>query len=485
MESLKKLKPDRVWYYFEEISRFPRASREEKAVMDYIIGFAKDKGLEFKKDGAGNVVIVRPALKGFEDKPSVVLQSHVDMVCEKNEESAHDFSKDPIIPEIDGNWVKASGTTLGADNGIGMAVMLSILEDRTLQTGKIECLFTVEEETGLYGALGLDPRFIEGRILLNLDTEDVENLYVGCAGGKDSHITLPLKSIEPPSGMAGFQLQIKGLLGGHSGAEIHKGRANAIKLMARVMYHLKKSLHYWLSDLHGGDKHNAIPRETFSDIILDKSKVQQVKNLFMSFCESIKNEYRHTEPKSLFEIQERPIPERVFNTDSTVKAVNLLMSIPHGVFSISPVMDGLPETSTNLASVRITSNELHIFSSHRSSVDSALAWISDLHNSIAEISGAAIEQNAGYPGWNPDLDSRLLKYAKKAFYRVMGHEANIRAIHAGLECGVIKGRYNGMDALSLGPTVQGAHSPDERVNIESVQKFYEMLIEILKTIYEG
>ncbi len=481
----QNLKPERLWYYFEEISKIPRASKHEEKIVDYIVSFARDNNLEYQKDNAGNVLIVRASSKGFENKRTIVLQSHMDMVCEKNESSKHDFSKDPIELVIDGEWVKAGETTLGADNGIGMAAMLSILEDKALRTGRIECLFTVEEEIGLNGAFVLDNKMLGGRVLINLDTEEVGSVYIGCAGGRDSHITLPLSQKKPEKEMKGICLEVRGLKGGHSGAEIHKGRANAIRLMARILKHLRKSVIYFISSLKGGDKLNAIPREAFSLIVVNRDSVQDAKRIFNEYCLFIKDEFEVVDPDIIFEILDSELPESMFNAPSTEKIVNLLMALPHGVISNSAVMDGLVETSTNLASVRTETASCHVKLSHRSSRDSALSWVSDIHTSLSDMCGSRIEQDGVYPGWNPDPDSELLKHAKRASFKILGKEADVKAIHAGLECGVIKQKYEGMDVISIGPTIEGAHSPEERVNIKSVETFWKILLETLKEIYKS
>jgi len=476
------LQPEKLWCYFEELSKIPRASKNEEQVLHYIIRFARERDLEFKQDRAGNVVIRKPASPGFEVTPVVVLQSHVDMVCEKNGETTHDFLTDPVTLKIDGEWVRAEGTSLGADNGIGVAAMLALLEDSEVQLGKLEFLFTVDEETGLTGAFHLDPEMIEGRIFLNLDTEEGGTLYIGCAGGKDSDILLPMETDRPDEKSCALKLSVAGLRGGHSGAEIHLGRANGIKLLARILNHLKESFRFSLAAIRGGDKHNAIPREAFAIIVVYRDDARKVEHQFHSYCRSMKEEYSATDPDARFEISQCDLAEKVFDRDSTRMLVNLLMAVPHGVITMSTKLKDLVETSTNLSSVRTEAESVALHASHRSSSESALEWVADLHTSLAEMANACCEQDEGYPTWNPDPGSKLLEQAKKAVYSVIGREARVKAIHAGLECGVIKKNFKDMDALSIGPTIEGAHSPDERVHIESVETFYHIIIETLKNI---
>jgi dipeptidase D len=404
------------------------------------------------------------------------------MVCEKNSDSTHDFSRDPIEFEITEEWLKAAETSLGADNGIGVAAMLAILADASLQLGELECLFTVDEETGLTGALQLDPTMIQGRILLNLDTEEVGAVYIGCAGGRDSDIYLPMVAKKTAKDMAALQIGITGLKGGHSGAKIHLGRANAVKLMARILNSLNKSGEFFISSIHGGDKDNAIPRETFCIIILENKNLDTIRRSFQEFSSELKEEVGAVDPAARFEIHEHALPLAMFDQGSTQNLINLLMTMPHGVLSMSALIEDLVQTSTNLSSIRTEDKRIHIHASHRSSVESALVWVCDLHVSLSVMAHARVEQDDGYPGWDPDPNSSLLKVAKAAVERVLGRAAEVRAIHAGLECGVIKKKFDGMEAISIGPTIKDPHSPDESVLIESVQNFWDILIQTLRSI---
>jgi dipeptidase D len=487
MERITKgLKPERVWYYFEEISRIPRASGNEGAIREFIAKFASSNDLESIIDDAGNVLLTREPSKGFEKKPVLVIQSHMDMVCEKNEGVEHDFLKDPVELLVDGEWVRAKNTTLGADNGIGVASMLALLEDRSIQTGKLECLFTVEEETGLFGAVGLRDDLLEGRFLINLDTEDVGAVYIGCAGGRDSHITLPLVSEKPEGRIGALKIKVRGAKGGHSGVDIHEGRANAIKLLARILKILtKKEVSVRIAAFFGGDKMNAIPREASCTIVLKEGLFSKAEEIISSYSSLLRAEYQRVDPNIAIEVKKTSIANSVYDSSSTVRVINLLLALPHGVLAMSTVMEDLVETSTNLASVKTEGDKCVIGTSQRSSKESALEWISDMHDAISELSSARIEQDEGYPGWSPDPNSKLLKHTKNAMRRVLGKEARVMAVHAGLECGVIKDKYEGMDAISIGPTVMGGHSPDERVDIQSVDTFWKILLETLHEIYNN
>jgi dipeptidase D len=413
------------------------------------------------------------------------------MVCEKNAASSHDFDADPIELTTDGEWVGARATSLGADNGIGMAAMLSILTDPSLRLGQLECLFTVEEEIGLNGARDLDPGIINGRMLINLDSEEVGVLYVGCAGGRDSDLYLQAEPESRP-GPAGpdesrscLRLGVSGLRGGHSGVEIHLGGANAVKLMARLLNRIGQSHSMRLVSISGGDKHNAIPREAFACISVENVEIDGLEKTFKACTEELKGEFGVREPGLRFYLEREPAAEAEFDEGFTTRVIDTLMTVPHGVLATSSVMDDLVETSTNLSSVKTEHDAVHIHASHRSSVESALSWVSGMHRSIASLAGARIELDSGYPGWNPDLASPLLHHAEDGVLRATGRPAEVRAIHAGLECGVIRQKFGEMDAVSLGPTILGAHSPDERVHVESVGVFWKILMETLAQIYRG
>ncbi|MFW6139488.1 MAG: beta-Ala-His dipeptidase, partial [Spirochaetota bacterium] len=356
------------------------------------------------------------------------------------------------------------------------------LQDDAVQTGKLECLFTVEEEIGLNGALGLEPSMISGRMLVNLDTEEVGAVYIGCAGGKDSYISRQMNQVPPGSGKTAIKLEITSLRGGHSGAEIHKGRANALVLMARTLNQLRKKFTYHISSIRGGDKHNAIPREAFSEIVVDSREAEGVQGLFQEYCCKLKNEYSPVEDQMAFRAEPAPVPQLVFDSPSTALMANVLMCIPHGVVAMSRVMEGLVETSTNFAYLRTHGGLLDIHLNHRSSIDSALERVCDIHACITRMANAHIEHKHGYPGWTPDPQSRLLEHARRAVRNVTGKDAVVRATHAGLECGVIKSKFQDMEAVSIGPTIRSPHSPDEKLEIASVEVFWNILVQTLKEI---
>ncbi len=479
---LEGVKPERLWYHFEEISKIPRCSKHEEKVIEYIKNFAKEKGFEVKTDEVNNIVVAKPADKGYEDKPTIVLQGHVDMVCEKNKGTEHDFSKDPIKLKIEGDWLTAEGTTLGADNGLGVAAALAILEDNDLKTGRIEALFTIDEETGLTGAFNLNPSLVSGKILINLDSEEEGAIYIGCAGGRDTKYQMFVTEESPTFEMEGLEIKLTGLKGGHSGLNIHEGRGNAIKMLSRVLFELKKSVVFEIASFDAGDKHNAIPREAVAKIALNKNAVDTAKSIVESMCKKLKDEFSIVEPNFSWEVSVCDLPETVCDLASTEDIVNLLMTIPHGVLMMSAAVKGLVETSTNLAVAKLQDGVFEVLCSHRSSVASAIDWVGDMHRAIGEAFGIEIEQDKGYPGWTPNPDSEVLKIAKNSFKKVLGYEPEIKAIHAGLECGIISEKCGGLDAISFGPTIEGAHSPDERVSIKSTQVFWDCLKELIKDI---
>jgi len=466
---LENLEPKIVWKYFEEICKIPRCSKHEEKIAEYIMEVAKKHGLEVEKDEVGNVV-ARKKANGYENAPMITLQCHMDMVCEKNKDVEHDFSKDPIQPYVDGEWVKAKGTTLGADNGIGLAMCLALMEEKNIKHGPLEFLFTVDEETGLTGAFNLKKEFIKGELLINLDSEDFGVIYIGCAGGGNSTIKLPVRfeNVEKE----GLRIHVKGLKGGHSGIEIDKGRANSIKLLARILYNINARI----SKIEGGDKHNAIPREAIAEVVVDGDVMDKIKELEAAF----KNEYSKTEPDLKVEVENCKIT-KVIDEESNKKLIKLLMGLPHGVIAMSQEVEGLVETSTNLATIRMN-DEATIVMSSRSSVNSALDALMQSIRCIGELAGASVEEGSKYPGWKPNLESRLLKIASDAFKELYGKEPEKKAIHAGLETGVI-GDITGInEIISIGPQIEHPHSPDERVHIKSVEEFWKYLLHLLEKV---
>jgi len=482
MSVVENLEPKLLWEQFGEISKIPRCSKHEEKIREYILAFAKQHGLKSKTDKTGNVVISKPASSGMEGKPTVILQSHMDMVCEKDSDVDHDFTKDPITFKLNRDILTANGTTLGADDGIGVATSLAILEDKTLKHGHIEALFTVDEETGLTGAFALEPDMLTGKIMLNIDSEDFGVITVGYAGGGDSKIKLPLKTQPISKDMENILIKIYGLRGGHSGVDALEQRGNAVKLLARMLWKTSQNYDFCLADIKGGDKHNAIPREAYAKVSIDNAD----KNKFISDLKSeekdILEEIKPIDPNFKMDVEDIEKPDKVLDKNSQNKLLNLLHGLPHGVDKMSYDIPGLVETSTNLASVILDGNNAIMNLSSRSSITSALQDFRDRIHAIANLSGATVSEETPYPGWKPNLDSKLLKQSKKIFKDMYDKEPTVEAIHAGLECGIIGEKFPGMDMISIGPTIKYPHSPEEQVHISTVDKFYDYVLEIIKSV---
>jgi len=478
------LKPERLWYYFEEICRIPRPSKHEEQIAEYLLDFAATHQLEALKDETGNVLIRKKASPGFERRQTVILQSHMDMVGEKNADSTHNFLTDPIIPRVDGEWIKAKGTTLGADDGIGIAATLAILESDSLKHPPLEALFTMDEETGLTGAFGLKPDLLQGRILINLDSEDEGQLFIGCAGGKDTVATF-LNEMEPvPAGQSAFSVSVTGLTGGHSGDDINKGRGNAVKILNRILWNLSRMFEARVSSLHAGNLRNAIAREGFAVFTVPDGQRGAVQEFILDFHRQMTNELHITEPTLKISIATADLPKKVMTPGLQERLLDVLYACPHGVITMSRSIENFVETSTNLASVKLSEKDIIVTTSQRSSVESAKQDIGDMVASVFNLAGAHVEQSAGYPGWSPDPDSRILRITVAAYRKLFDQEPEVLAIHAGLECGLVGAIYPGMDMVSFGPTIKGAHSPDERLNIPTTVKFWDLLIDVLENIPE-
>lgn len=482
---LENLYPSLVWKYFEEILAIPRPSKKEEKIIAYLEAFAQNNKLAYKIDQAGNVLITKPATQGYENTKTIVLQSHVDMVCEKNSSSTHNFGTDPIIPIIEGDWLKAKETTLGADNGIGVATQLAILASQDISHGPIECLFTVDEETGLTGAFALKPNFFTGKILINLDSEDEGEIFIGCAGGKDTVATLKFEPKKAPGKQVALKISISGLRGGHSGDDIHKGYANAVKLLTRILFLLDQKYGYRLAFIDGGNLRNAIAREANAIIYITHEKVVKIKDEIINFEKTVKQEYKHTESNLKIDIEELDktnSPKTIIDKRTQPKIIQSLYACPHGVIAWSHDMPGLVETSTNLASIKINKNKIEITTSQRSSVESAKTDIVNMVESVFLLAGANVKHSNGYPGWKPNPHSPILEISKNVYYRLFNQDPKIKAIHAGLECGLFLEKYPELDMISIGPTMRGVHSPDEKLHIPSVEKFWKFLTEILKQL---
>ncbi len=483
MKTLNQLKPIEVFTYFNEILKVPRPSKKEEKIIQYLIEFAKKHNLKVKKDIVGNVLISKPATKGNEKKQTIVLQSHIDMVCEKNSNTKHDFEKDPIIPVVDKEWVKAKGTTLGADDGIGIAAQLALLASNKISHGKIECLFTVDEETGLTGAFALKPGFFTGKTLLNLDSEDEGELFIGCAGGKDTVAILKYENKKTPGKQVALKISVSGLTGGHSGDDIHKGYANSLKILTRFLWFIQQNYGLRLSAFEGGNLRNAIPREASATFVVTSELPNKIIKAFENFSSEIKAEYSITEPNMALHIELCDKPQYVIDRKSQFRLLNALYGCPHGVIAWSMEMPGLVETSTNLASIKfIKKNKIEVTTSQRSSVESAINDIVNMVSSIFILAGFNVKNSDGYPGWKPNTNSKILNISKTAYNKLFGKYPIVRAIHAGLECGLFLEKYPQLDMISFGPTLRGVHSPSERLQISTVQKFWDLLLEILKNI---
>jgi dipeptidase D len=481
-QELLKLKPARLWHYFVEILDIPRPSNKEEKIIQYLKKFGETHDLETLQDKIGNILIRKPATKGKESVQSVVLQSHIDMVCEKNNDKVHDFNNDPIETYIANEWVKAKGTTLGADDGIGVAAQLAILEANNIVHGPIECLFTINEELGLTGAQELDPDLLKSRILLNLDSEDEGQIFIGCAGGLDTSIELPFSKKEMPKGIISLKVEAKGLLGGHSGDEIQKGLGNANKILTRFLWEATKSFNLNLSHFDGGNLRNAIAREAHAIITIpakDKNGFIEAGN---QYREILLAEFKITDPDVTFLISDTENPGFVCDSDTQHNLLNSLYACPHGVFAYSAEIPDFVETSTNLAAVKTMDGFFKITTSQRSSVESAKQDIANMVNSVFTLAGAKVKHSNAYPGWQPNPNSEIVAKTVKSYKKLFNTKPEVLAIHAGLECGLIGDKYEEMDMISFGPTIKGAHSPNERLHITSTQKFWDLLIEILNSI---
>ncbi len=488
MTFVASFEPQPLWRHFDAILTIPRASKQEGRMRELVIAAAERRGLSHGEDAVGNVVVRVPASPGREGAPAIVLQSHLDMVNEKNSDVPHDFGKDPILPRQAGEYLYATGTTLGADNGIGVAAMLALMEGGDvgdigdLPHGPLELLFTIDEETGLTGAQGLDPALLSGRRLLNLDSEEEGTVTVGCAGGVDTLLTLPLATEPPPHGAVAVDFRLTGLLGGHSGIEIHLQRGNAIKLLARALFAAARAVPFALASFAGGNKRNAIPREAAARVVVAPERREALLQAVEREIAAIQAEYRPADPGIRLDPVSADLPERVWTAATARTVLALLDALPHGVLAMSYDIPGLVETSTNVAVVSLGNGTLEIQNSSRSSVASALTAARLRLNALADLAGASATSSDGYPGWKPDLTSPLLGVVEAVHRKVLGKEPTIQAIHAGLECGLIGEKVPGMEMVSIGPQIESPHSPDERVKIPSVAEFWRFLTAVLDAL---
>ena len=504
MKNIASLQPEGVWRNFAAITRIPRPSKKEEKIAAFLVEFARSHGLPCKRDAAGNLVITRPASPSKKNAPTVVLQSHMDMVCEKNAGVEFDFDREAIRAVVDGGWVRAEGTTLGADDGIGMAAALAALELEGEELPAIEALFTVDEETGLTGAANLGPGMLTGKYLINLDSEEEGRLYIGCAGGVTTTATFTYKETAAPRDSVFFRVDISGLRGGHSGGDIDKGRGNANRILARLLTRVGARLlpqsgaqvaaqssarptraadGLSLSRFEGGDKHNAIPREAYCTFAVPVKNVAALFEVFDTFAADIRAEFRIADPALELIISEIPPEPTVIDPATQRALLAALLGVPDGVIAMSRAMEGLVETSTNLASIKfIDKHRIAVVSLQRSSVESAREYIASAVAAIFRLAGAEVAHSESYPGWNPDPDSKLLAIVKSCYEKLFKKEPEVRAIHAGLECGLFMRKYPDLEMISFGPTLEGVHSPGERMEIASVERFWRLLIGVLKAV---
>lgn len=481
---ISSLSPQILWQFFDRICSIPHPSYEEEALATFIVNWATEQGLNVKRDPTGNIFIKKPATKGMENRKGVVLQAHIDMVPQKNEDTEHNFSTDPIQPYIDGDWVTARGTTLGADNGIGMASCLAVLASDDIQHGPLQVLLTINEEAGMSGAFGLQKGWLEGDILLNTDSEQEGEVYMGCAGGIDTTMTFTMPREAVPAGYSTRQLTLKGLKGGHSGCDIHTGRGNANKLMARFLASHAQELGLRLIDFRGGTLRNAIPREAFATVAVPTENEGRLHQLFDQYAELIKSELSRIETDIIAFYEVSETSQAPFAQAEQARFIAALNACPNGVIRMSDDIEGVVETSLNVGVIQTEEDQISVRCLIRSLIDSGRIQVEEMLGSVAQLAGATIESKGAYPGWKPDADSEIMHIFRDTYEKLYGHKPNIMVIHAGLECGLFKKPYPDMDMVSFGPTIKFPHSPDEKVKIDTVALYWEQMQAILKNIPE-
>lgn len=483
MRKLNNLQPTLIWQYFEDICQVPRPSKKESKIRNFLLNFAKEHKIEAKTDEIGNVLFVLPATKGMENLKPVIMQAHMDMVCDKRGDKVFDFDNDAITPVIDGDWVRAEDTTLGADNGIGIAAQMAIATDPKVIHGPLECLFTVDEETGLNGAVNLKQGFFKAKTLINLDSEDEGVLYIGCAGGLDTQGKVSIEMEDVPEDSFAIEIFVKGLKGGHSGDDIEKERGNAIKILTRYLWCITKKYGARLSVIEGGNLRNAIAREAYAKVIVPHKMKEPIVAELNQFAGDIAFEYKVTEPDLKLDYQSADVPEKLLTIESQKRLLSILYALPHGVLAMSSSMKNMVETSTNLASVHPLDEKFYmVITSQRSEIESRKYFAAEMVESVFDLGGAEVIHSDGYPGWTPNTDSAILKVASNSYKNIFKKDPVVRSIHAGLECGLFLEKYPDLDMVSFGPTIKEVHSPSERINIDSVKKFYMHLVEVLKNV---
>lgn len=481
--TIRNIEPSRLWNHFADLNGVPRPSKQEERVIEFARNFGGSLGLETLVDEVGNVIIRKPAAPGFENRTPIVMQSHLDMVCQKNSDVDFDFDSQGIDMVIDDDWVLANGTTLGADNGIGVAAIMAILESNEIEHPPLEALFTIDEETGMTGAKGLKGGLLNGKILLNLDTEDDDELTIGCAGGVDITATHKYLPVETVAGCVGFKISVTGLSGGHSGMQIHEGLGNANKLMNRILWGASEEFEFHIIEIDGGGLRNAIPRESFANVVVNSDQADEFKAWFEVQAETITSEYQSTDPDCSIRFEQLEHPaEQMIPAKLQKYLLGTLYGIPSGIYRMSPEISDLVQTSNNLARVLVKDGEIKIGCLTRSSVNSERDDLANAISAVLRLTGATIETSGDYPGWAPMPGSAIVKLMSEIYREMFNEEPHVAACHAGLECGIIGTNYPDMEMISFGPNIRGAHSPDEKVQISSVQKFWKFLLETLKQI---
>jgi dipeptidase D len=481
-QEIRNIEPKALWNKFADLNTVPRASKKEERVIAFMKQFGENLGLETQIDKVGNVIIRKSASPGMEDRKAIVMQSHLDMVHQKNNDTHFDFDTQGIDMYVDGDWVRARGTTLGADNGLGVATIMAILESDTIKHPALEALFTIDEETGMTGAMGLEGGLLNGDILLNLDTEEDDEIGIGCAGGIDVTATRNYILETPKENSTAFTITVQGLQGGHSGMDIHKGLGNANKLMNRLLFKATEEFDAQIASIDGGSLRNAIPRESNTAVVVSNTNKEAFLVEMQLLIQDIKAEFKTLEPALKIEINTTSMPEKVMNADAQELLVKSVYAAHNGVFRMSPAIADLVETSNNVARVLVKDGSIHIGCLTRSSVESSKMDLANSLRSTFELMGCEVKLSGDYPGWEPNPDSAILKVLDDIYYRMNGEKANVAACHAGLECGILGQNYPGMDMISFGPTIKGAHSPDERASISSAQKYWKFVLEILENI---
>ncbi|MGV3460091.1 MAG: aminoacyl-histidine dipeptidase [Flavobacterium sp.] len=481
-QEIRNLEPKALWNKFADLNAVPRPSKKEERVIAFMKDFGKSLGLETMEDEVGNVIIKKPATAGMENRKTIVMQSHLDMVHQKNNGTDFDFDTQGIDMYIDGDWVRAKGTTLGADNGLGVATIMAILESKDIKHPAIEALFTIDEETGMTGAMGLKGGLLQGEILLNLDTEEDDEIDIGCAGGVDVTATRGYNEEETPENSVGYTITVNGLNGGHSGMDIHKGLGNANKIMNRLLFDSFENFGLQISEINGGSLRNAIPRESVAKVIISEIFDEAFVFDMQEIINDIKAEYKTTEPNLNISIEKGELPAKVMDLGVQEGLIRVLYTAHNGVYRMSADMEDLVETSNNIARVIVKDGELHIGCLTRSSVESSKFDLANALRSAFELIGCEVTFSGSYPGWTPNVSSEILEVLKGIYEKQNGAQPNVVACHAGLECGILGTNYPDMDMISFGPTIKGAHSPDERASISSAQKYWKFVLEILENI---